>query len=83
MVVITSRKFVNCLNGSHDERFVSDETAKKAGLKREMGDPIVDSRVMDGFGVKFEGDKLCIYYHAEVLLKDVYGKDFEGEIDQI
>lgn len=74
-----SQVMANTYDGALD----ADGEPVKIGLKREEGHPINDKRVMDGFGVKFEGDKLCIYYHAEVLLKDVYGKDFEGEIDQM
>ena len=32
----------------------------KVGLKREEGDPIIDSRVMDGFKVTFHGSQLRI-----------------------
>jgi len=58
----------------------------KVGLKREKGDPILDKRVMDGFGVKFHGNKLCINYHGEVNMKDLHRsgpKNFENEIEQM
>jgi len=74
-----SQVMANTYDGALD----ADGEPVKIGLKREEGHPINDARVMDGFSVKFEGEKLCIYYHAEVLLKDVYGKDFEGDIDQM
>ena len=54
----------------------------KVGLKREEGHPILDSRVMDGFKVSFHGNKICIHYHAEIKLKDVYANGFESEIEQ-
>lgn len=56
----------------------------KAGLKREEGDFITDKRIMDGFGVAFYGDHLCIKYHGEVSMKDVHSngpKKFEKEIE--
>ena len=53
-----------------------------AGLRREDGDPILDKRVMDGFGVKFYGDMMCLSYHSEVMLKEVYASGFEAEIEQ-
>jgi len=62
----------------------SDGERIKAGLKREEGDFITDKRIMDGFGVKFYGDKLCIKYHGEVNMKKVHsnGPDkFEKEIE--
>jgi len=58
----------------------------KVGLKREKGDPILDKRIMDGFGVKFHGNKLCINYHGEVNMKDLHRsgpKNFENEIEQM
>jgi len=52
------------------------------GLKREEGHAIKDSRVMDGFSVKFHGDILKVCYHGEVKLKEVYAGDFEDSIVQ-
>jgi hypothetical protein len=52
------------------------------GLNREEGDPIIDSRVMDGFMVSFHGPILRIKYSSEVRLKQVHNTNkFEGEID--
>ena len=47
---------------------------------REEGHPILDKRVMDGFGVCFAGNKLIIKYQGEVTLREVYKGDYEGEI---
>ena len=55
----------------------------KVGLKREEGHPINDSRVMDGFKVSFHGNQLCIHYHAELKLKDVYANGFESDLEQM
>ena len=41
----------NAYDGSHDERFVRDGEAKKVGLNREEGCPIMDKRVNDGFKI--------------------------------
>ena len=54
----------------------------KIGLKREEGDPILDKRMMDGFGVKFNGDQLIVTYHSEILLKDIHRGDLESEVEQ-
>ena len=54
----------------------------KFGLKREEGNPLLDRRTMDGFGCRVSGNKLIISYHSEIHLKEVYGGDFEGEIEQ-
>jgi len=47
------------------------------GLKREAGDPILDSRVMDGFKVRFHGSQMIISYQAEMSPKDFHRKSAE------
>jgi len=78
-----SQAAANAYDGAHDERYTSDGETKKVGLKREEGDPVLDYRVMDGFGVKFGGNKLIITYQSEIMLKDVYSGKFENEVDQM
>lgn len=73
----------NAYDGAHDERFALDGQARKVGLRREEGCPIMDSRVMDGFSVKFYGDKICINYQSDVRLKEVYGGNFEKDIERM
>ena len=73
-----SQAAANTFDGALDE----DGEPVKIGLKREEGDPILDKRVMDGFKVFLSGRNLIIKYHSEILLKDVYRGDFEGEIAQ-
>ena len=73
----------NAYDGAHDERYSHDGTARKVGLKREDGDPILDSRVMDGFKVKFYGNKICIKYQADIKLKEIYSGDFENEMERM
>ena len=77
-----SQAAANAYDGSHDERYAADGEARRVGLKREEGDPILDSRVMDGFNVKYYGDKLCIEYHGKIKLKETHdtGK-FENDIN--
>jgi hypothetical protein len=61
-----------------------DENGEKLslGLNREEGHPVIDSRVIDGFGVKFAGDKLIITYQSEVQLKEMHPRNrFENEIE--
>jgi hypothetical protein len=66
----------------YDGALDSDGQPIKIGLKREEGDPILDKRVIDGFKVSIAGNMLVIKYQAEIMLKDVYKGDFEGEVDQ-
>ena len=72
----------NAYDGSHDERFVRDGEVKKAGLQREEGCPIMDKRVMDGFNVKFYGNKVCINYQSDIQLREIHGGGFEAEMER-
>jgi hypothetical protein len=54
----------------------------KIGLKREEGNPLLDKRVMDGFGVQFHGDQLIIKYHSEIMLQEIYKGNLESEVEQ-
>jgi hypothetical protein len=56
----------------------------KIGLRREKEIPFTQRGIMDGFSAVFYGgNKMCIKYHTEVLLKEVHGCNFEGEVEQI
>ena len=66
----------NAYDGSHDKRFSHDGEERKAGLRREEGCPIMDSRVIDGFNV----DSWRCYVHSyqsDIKLKEVYSGGFE------
>tara|TARA_B100000131_G_scaffold165055_1_gene159619 strand:- start:261 stop:782 length:522 start_codon:yes stop_codon:yes gene_type:complete len=73
----------NAWDGSHDGRFTIDEEENKIGLRREEGCPIMDSRVIDGFNVKFYGDMMCISYQSDIKLKEVYSGGFESEMESM
>lgn len=73
----------NSYDGAHDERFVRDGEVKKVGLKREEGDILMDKRVMDGFKVFISGNELCIKYHSETHLDDIYSGSFEQDTEEM
>jgi len=75
-----SQVVANTYDGGHDEKYAYDGTARKVGLVREEGDLITDSRVMDGFGVRFHGNHLIINYQYDCKLKHVHESGFEDEI---
>jgi hypothetical protein len=60
-----------------------DENGKKVeiGLKREE-QPIVDQKVMDGFGIAMHGNVLMIKYHSVEPIRDLKQKKFEQEIER-
>lgn len=74
----------NAYDGSHIGKYNVGGEEKKIGLRREEGDPILDSRVIDGFKVKFKGNKLCITYQSEIRMKEVHkGPKFESEMEGV
>ena len=78
-----SQAAANGYDGAHDERYVaSEDETKNVGLKRENGCPLIDSRVIDGFSVKFYGNRMCISYQSDILLKDIYANNFSADIDR-
>ena len=68
---------------AYDGALTEDGEAIKAGLKREEGDPIIDSRVVDGFNVRMSGPILTISYQSDIKLKDVYAGDIEADVDEM
>ena len=74
----------NAYDGSHVGKYNVGGEDKKIGLRREEGDPILDSRVIDGFKVKFKGNKLCVNYQSEISMKEVHkGGKFESEMESV
>ena len=55
----------------------------KVGLSREEGHLIHDSRIIDGFKVKIQADKLIVLYHGDITTKDVHGGKFEDEMQSM
>ena len=78
-----SQAAANAYDGSHDKRFSYDGEERSMGLKREEGCPINDSRVMDGFKVRFYGDSMILSYQSDILLKEVYTGKFEQDIESM
>jgi len=78
-----SQAVANAYDGSHDERYTSDGESRKIGLKREEGDSVLESRDVDGFTVRFRGDKLVIMYQSDIKLKEVHANGFENDISNM
>ncbi len=68
----------NAYDGALDE----NGEPLKIGLDREEGHPVIDSRVMDGFKVRFSADKLIVNYQAEAHMRELHPRNrFENEIE--
>jgi len=74
-----SQVLANSYDGALDE---SGEPVK-IGLRREEGNPLLDKRIIDGFGAQVSGDRLHIKYHSEIPLKEVHSNGFEGEMESM
>jgi len=70
----------NAYDGAHIENYSHDGKARKTGLMREQGIPLLDKRVIDGFKVKFYGDSMVINYQSDVRMCDLKENGFENEI---
>ncbi len=56
---------------------------QEIGLKREEGHPVLDSRVIDGFRVRFSGKNLIVTYQSEMRLDELHPRNrFENEVEQ-
>ena len=74
-----------CSKYGHDGALGDDGQPVDFGLDRDLGDPIKDSRIMDGFKVRFGGPYLYISYQGEVNMKELYRegpKNFEVDIEK-
>lgn len=52
------------------------------GLSREEATPITDRRVMDGFGVRIQGDTLIVNYHTENMLNRMKPHEIQNDVDE-
>ena len=73
----------NAISNTHDGALDENGDPIKFGLRREKEVPITDKRVMDGFSIRLEGNKMCVYYNGEVTMKEVQAPGFEEEIKSI
>jgi len=72
----------NAYDGTQIAGYNADDKAIKIGLKREKGNPITDSRVMDGFKVRIGGTKLIVSYQTELPMSAVHNTKIDEEIEQ-
>ena len=83
----TTLEIIDCisqvLSNTYDGALDENGEPVKIGLRREEGNPLVDHRVMDGFGAHIIGNRLHIKYHAEIPLKEVHSNGFEGEMESM
>ena len=69
----------NAYDGAYDK----NGEALSVGLEREKGNPVLDTRDMDGFKVRFAGPKMIVTYQGEMRLVELHPRGkFENEIEQ-
>jgi hypothetical protein len=79
---------IEVVNGISQAVHAKHHGGAEVGLRREydslvQGCSVHDTRVMDGFGIQFHGDKLVVKYNSEVPLQEVHDKNFETEIRRL
>lgn len=65
---------------AHDGALDENDEPVKIGLKREEGEPLIDSRVIDGFKIKHQDNKLIINYQCELTSKEMHEKKFDEDV---
>ena len=68
------------ISNIHDGAVDKDGKPIKTGLRREEETPFTDKRIIDGFGIRLQGNNLIINYHGETTLKEVQENNFENKI---
>ena len=66
---------------AHDGMHTIDGEPILIGLRREEVTSPFEERLMDGFGVTLNGNKMIIKYHCQCRLEEVKEKDFEANIE--
>jgi hypothetical protein len=80
------RGISQAVSTAYDGPTYSEDNDNKIGLKREEGNPLVDKRIMDGFGVKVGGRTLTINYHTEIPLQYIHkmgAAKYEDEVEEM
>ena len=71
------------LNQAASNAYDAYEIDEEIGLKREAGHPVLDSRVIDGFRVRFAANKMIVTYQSEMRLEELHPRNqFENEIER-
>lgn len=68
---------------AYDGALGKDGKPIKIGLRREVDDPIIQTRMMDGFNIKLLQNKLFINYSSEITIEEMHNDKWEDEIEQI
>ena len=79
-VVQTIQNIVS--NKGYDGALDEEGNPVKIGLSREVDNVVTDSRLVDGFSVRFQGDKLVLGYSSECNIKQVQKPNFEDMVEQ-
>lgn len=68
------------VHNKHHGAIDEDGKLVEIGLKRE-DQPIVDQKVIDGFGVALQGNLLMVKYHSVEPLSHLHEKRFDREVE--
>ena len=71
------------MSKSHDGALHSDGTPVKIGLRREEGHILNDSRIIDGFKIRFQDCHMIVIYESPINIKEMHDPKFEDGIEQM
>ena len=71
------------MSKSHDGATHPDGSPVKIGLRREEGHILNDSRVIDGFKIRFQDCHLIVIYESPIHLKEMHEPKFKDNIEQM
>lgn len=75
---VTTYEVVKTLHQISSDAY--DGCEHEIGLEREKGNPLLDSRVIDGFNIGFLGNVMRITYQKDCKISDFHDKGFENDI---
>lgn len=69
------------MSKSHDGATHEDGSPVKIGLRREEGHILNDSRIIDGFKIRFQGCNMIVIYESPISIKEMHKPSFENELE--
>ena len=66
----------------YDGALDEDGQPVKVGLRREVDNVVTDSRLVDGFKIRFQGNRMILSYSSECNIKNVADPKFESKVNQ-
>jgi|AntAceMinimDraft_13_1070369.scaffolds.fasta_scaffold18763_3 hypothetical protein len=67
-------------SNAYDGALTDEGKPIKTGLKREEGSYLSGHRLIDGFNIRIQDNKMILNYQSEITMKEYHDKKFEDNI---